>query len=189
MADMIMIGDCGPGKSFKDGNDIFTSLSIDHNKTAMRGMIVKIKAKNLRTGSIMEKSYNGDIKVEQIYLDKRVMNLEYDDGSLVHFQDAETFEEVSIPREKLTWEMNFISYENPITVTFYEKELLGVELPAKVTLLITDTDDNAVAGDTVNKATKEAVLETGYKLRVPMFVKNSTKIIVTTADGAYDSRA
>ena len=50
MADMIMIGDCGPGKSFKDGNDIFTSLSIDHNKTAMRGMIVKIKAKNLRTG-------------------------------------------------------------------------------------------------------------------------------------------
>ena len=117
------------------------------------------------------------------------MNLEYDDGSLVHFQDAETFEEVSIPREKLTWEMNFISYENPITVTYYEKELLGVELPAKVTLLITDTDDNAVAGDTVNKATKEAVLETGYKLRVPMFVKNNTKIIVTTADGAYDSRA
>ena len=69
MADMIMIGDVGPGKSFKDGNDIYTSLSIDHNKTAMRGMIVKIKAKNLRTGSIMERSYNGDTKVEQIFLD------------------------------------------------------------------------------------------------------------------------
>ena len=85
--------------------------------------------------------------------------------------------------------MNFISYENPITVTFYESELLGVELPAKVTLLITETDDNAVAGDTVNKATKDAVLETGYKLRVPMFVKSNTKIVVRTEDGAYDSRA
>ena len=189
MADMIMIGDVGPGKSFKDGNDIYTSLSIDHNKTAMRGMIVKIKAKNLRTGSIMERSYNGDTKVEQIFLDKRTMNLMYDDGALVHFQDAETFDEVSIPKERLEWEMNFISYENPITVTFYESELLGVELPAKVTLLITETDDKAVSGDTVYKATEDAVLETGYKLRVPMFVKSNTKIVVRTEDGAYDSRA
>ena len=109
MADMIMIGDVGPGKSFKDGNDIYTSLSIDHNKTAMRGMIVKIKAKNLRTGSIMERSYNGDTKVEQIFLDKRTMNLMYDDGALVHFQDAETFDEVSIPKERVEWERNFIS--------------------------------------------------------------------------------
>lgn len=189
MADMIMIGDVGPGKSFKDGNDIYTSLNIEHNKTAMRGMIVKIKAKNLRTGSIREISYNGDTKVEQIYLDKRTMNLEYADDTLVHFQDAETFEEVSIPRDRLTWELNFISYENPIIITFYEQELLGVELPAKVTLLITETDDNAVAGDTVNKATKDAILETGYKIKVPMFIKSNTKIIVKTEDGTYDSRA
>lgn len=189
MADMIQIGDCGPGKSFKDGNDIYTSLVIDHNKTAMRGMIVKIKAKNLRTGSIMEKSYNGDIKVEQIFLDKRTMNLEYDDGVMVHFQDAETFEEYSIPKDHLEWEMNFITYENPVIITFYQSEVLGVELPAKVTLLITDTDDNAIAGDTVNKATKDAILETGYKIRVPMFVKNNTRIVVRTEDGSYDSRA
>lgn len=189
MANIISISDCGPGKSFKDGNDIYTSLIIDHNKTAMRGMIVKIKAKNLRTGSIMERSYNGDVKVEQIYLDKKNMNLEYDDGSMVHFQDQETFEEVSIPHERLTWELNFITYENPIIVTFYENEILGVELPAKVTLLVTETDDNAIAGDTVNKATKDAVLETGYKLKVPMFIKNNTKIVVKTEDGSYDSRA
>lgn len=189
MADIISISDCGPGKSFKDGNDIYTSLVIEHNKTAMRGMIVKIKAKNLRTGSIMERSYNGDIKVEQIYLDKRIMNLEYADDTMVHFQDAETYEEYSIPKDNLKWEMNFISYDNPITITFYENEILGVELPAKVALMITDTDDNAIAGDTVNKATKDAILETGYKIKVPMFIKNNTKILVKTEDGSYDSRA
>jgi elongation factor P len=189
MADMIMIGDVGPGKSFKDGNDIFTSLNIEHNKTAMRGMIVKIKAKNLRTGSIMERSYNGDIKVEQIYLDKRLMNYVYEAAGLVYFMDAETYEQVCIPVERLEWEKNFINEENPITVTYYENEILGVELPAKVTLKIVDCDDNAVAGDTINKAMKDAVLETGYKLKVPMFIKNGTKIVVRTEDGIYDSRA
>ena len=189
MADIIMIGDCGPGKSFKWKNEIYTSLSIDHNKTAMRQMIVKIKAKNLRTGAINVMSFNGDDKVETIYLDKRTMNYTYDDGTLVHFMDAETYEDVAIAREHLKWELNFITPENPITVTFYENEILGVELPAKVTLTITETDDNAVSGDTVNKATKDAILETGYKLRVPMFVKNNTKIIIRTDTGEYDSRA
>lgn len=189
MADIIMIGDCGPGKSFKWKNEIYTSLKIDHNKTAMRQMIVKIKAKNLRTGSITDMSFNGDDKVETIYLDKRQMSYTYDDGSLIHFMDSETFEDFAIDRSHLEWELNFITTENPITVTFYENEILGVELPAKVVLTITDTDDNAIAGDTVNKATKDAVVETGYKLRVPMFVKNNTKIVIRTDTGEYDSRA
>jgi elongation factor P len=189
MASMIMIGDCGPGKSFKWKDDIYTSLNIDHNKTAMRQMIVKIKAKNLRTGSINEMSFNGDDKVEEIFLDKRQMNYEYDDGSILHFMDAETFDEYGIGKDRLKWEINFITADNPITVTFFEKEILGVELPAKVTLKITDTDDNAVAGDTVNKAMKDAIVETGFKLKVPMFVKNGTKIIIRTDTGEYDSRA
>jgi elongation factor P len=189
MADMIMIGDCGPGKSFRWKDDIFASLNIDHNKTAMRHMIVKIKAKNLRTGSIAEMSFNGEDKVEEIFLDKRQMNYEYDDGSLLHFMDAVTFEEFGIPKEHLKWEINFITPDNPVTITFYGKEILGVELPAKVTLKITDTDDNATAGDTVNKASKDAVVETGYKLKVPMFVKNGSSIIIRTDTGDYDSRA
>ncbi|MFA6829554.1 MAG: elongation factor P [Bacilli bacterium] len=189
MADMIMIGDCGPGTSFKVGNDIFESLKIDHNKTAMRGMIVKIKAKNLRSGSISEKSFNGDDKVEKIFLDKREMMYQYDDGSLIHFMDNENFNDYGIPKERLVWEMNFITPENPIIITFFGEEILGVELPAKVTLKITDTDDNAVAGDTINKASKDAILETGYKIKVPMFVKNGTMVIVRTDTGEYDSRA
>ncbi|MCI1735695.1 MAG: elongation factor P [Bacilli bacterium] len=189
MADMIMIGDCGPGTSFKVGDDIFESLKIDHNKTAMRQMIVKIKCKNLRTGAIKEQSFNGDDKVERIYLDKKQMMFEYDDGSLVHFMDSETFNDFGIPKERLTWEENFITADNPITVTFFGEEILGVELPAKVTLKIVDTDDNATAGDTINKAMKEAKVETGYKLKVPMFVKNGTAIVIRTDTGEYDSRA
>jgi elongation factor P len=189
MADMISIADCGPGTSFKVGDEIFTSLNIDHNKTAMRKMIVKIKCKNLLTGAIAERTFNGGDKVERIFLDKRTMNFEYDDGSMFHFMDAETYEEYAIPDERLAWEKNFITADNPIIVTFYGKTIIGVELPAKVTLKIVDTDDNAVAGDTVNKAMKDAVLETGLKIKVPMFVKNNTKVVVRTDTGEYDSRA
>lgn len=189
MADIINVSDCGPGTSFKVGEDIFTSLKIDHNKTAMRGMIVKIKCKNLRTGSIAERTFNGDEKVEKVFLNKRSMTYTYDDGDFMHFMDSETFEDYGIPKERLEWEKNFINEESAVTITFYENEILGVELPAKVTLLIVDTDDNAIAGDTVNKATKDAVLETGLKIKVPMFVKNNTKVIVRTDTGEYDSRA
>ena len=84
--------------------------------------------------------------------------------------------------------MNFLVPEAVVQMTFYEGEIMGIELPAKVTLLITDCDP-AVRGDTINKALKDAICETGLKVRVPMFVENGEKIIVATADGSYDSRA
>lgn len=187
MSDIKIVNDLGPGKCFTSENELYTVLDIQHNKTAMRQMIVKIKVKNLRSGVVKEISFTGGDKVQMIYLDKRKMNYLYDDGSFLVFMDNETYEQVSIPKERLTWEMNFIKDGCEATITTYEGEIMGVELPTKVALTVTDTED-AVKGDTVNKAMKDATLETGYVVRVPLFVKNGTEIWVRTDTGEYDSR-
>lgn len=140
-------------------------------------MIVKIKCKNLRTGTISDITFNGDDKVALIYLDKKAMAYLYDDGDSIVFMDNDTYDQVSIPKSRLQWELNFLKEGSIATITYYEGEIMGVELPIKVTLRVVATDD-AVKGDTINKAMKDAKLETGYTVKVPMFVKNDTDIIV-----------
>jgi elongation factor P len=84
--------------------------------------------------------------------------------------------------------MKFLVEQQEVEITYYEQEILGIALPVKVTLTVTETEP-AVKGDTVNKATKDATLETGYVIRVPLFVNEGEKVIVRTDTGAYDSRA
>ncbi len=187
MADIIICNDLGPGKMFtKDGN-IYTVIDIEHNKTAMRQMVVKVKVKNLRSGTINDMTFTGGDKVQTIFLDKKKMTYLYDDGSFFVFMDGKTYEQVSIPHERLEWEKQFIKDESEVTVTFYESEILGVELPSKVALKIVQTDD-AVRGDTINNPRKDATLETGLVIKVPMFIKNGEMVYVTTKDAQYDSR-
>ena len=102
--------------------------------------------------------------------------------------DMETYDQISIDKARLEWESNFLVPEAMVTITMYESEIIGIELPAKMTLKIVECEP-AVRGDTVNKAMKDAYLETGLKVRVPLFVENGESIIVYTNDGTYDSRA
>lgn len=185
---MIQVNDLKPGISFGYEKNIYVVLDIQHNKTAMRQMIVKTKVKNLRSGSITELSFTGGDKVEEAHLNKRPMQYLYDDGDSLVFMDNETYDQVNIPKERLEWEMKFLVEQQEVEITYYEEEILGIALPVKVTLTVTETEP-AVKGDTVNKATKDATLETGYVIRVPLFVNEGEKVIVRTDTGTYDSRA
>ena len=185
---MINVTELRPGNTYVWEGTPYTCLDIDLNKTAMAKMKVKVKAKNLKTGATLDMSFIGGDKVEVIHLDKKQMQYLYDDGDGLVFMDTETYDQVSIPKERLEWELNFLKPESIVTITMLNGEILGVELPAKVTLLITKCEP-AVRGDTVNKALKDAYLETGLKVRVPLFVENNEEIIVCTSDGSYDSRA
>ena len=102
--------------------------------------------------------------------------------------DKVSFEQLEITREKLSWEVNFLVTEQDIEILLYETEILGVSLPAKVALKVNECEP-AVKGDTINKAMKEATLETGFKLRVPLFISEGETISIRTEDGSYDGRA
>ena len=185
---MINITELRPGNTFEYEGNIFTCLDIDLNKTAMAKMKVKVKSKNVKTGSVLDLSFIGGDKVELLRLDKKQMQYLYDDGVGFVFMDMETYDQISIDKARLEWESNFLVPEAMVTITTYESEIIGIELPAKMTLKIVECEP-AVRGDTVNKAMKDAYLETGLKVRVPLFVENGESIIVYTNDGTYDSRA
>ncbi|MBR2067322.1 MAG: elongation factor P [Solobacterium sp.] len=185
---MVIVNDLKPGMTIEYDNGIFTVLNVDHNKTAMRQMIVKVKVKNLRTGVINEISFTGGDKVVQARIEKKEMHYLYDDGENLVFMDNTTYEQIEIAKSRLEWEMKFMKANDNVMISMFEDEVLGVILPDKVELQITECEP-AVKGDTATSATKNAVLETGLEIRVPLFIQNGEMVVISTADGKYSGRA
>ena len=177
-----------PGNYFEDDGNLYYVIDILLNKTAMRKMVAKVKVKNVRSGAITELSANSGYQVETVRLDKKKMNYLYDNGDFLVFMDNETYEQVEIPKARLEWEIKFLKENQEVEITSYEDEILGISLPAKVTLKITHCEP-AVRGDTVNKAMKDATVETGLKIRVPLFINEGDNVLVRTDTGDYDGRA
>ncbi len=185
---MINVTELRPGNYFEDEGNIYLVLDILLNKTAMRKMVAKVKVKNLRTGAITEMSANSGYQVEPIRLDKKKMNYLYDSGDFLVFMDQNTYEQVEISKTRLEWEMKFLKENLEVEIVTYNDEILGINLPSKVALKITHTEP-AVKGDSVNKALKEATLETGLVVKVPLFINQDEEVLVRTDTGDYDGRA
>lgn len=112
----------------------------------------------------------------------------YDDGESLVFMDNETYEQVEIPDERLEWEKKFLKENDNVNISVYEGEILGVILPDKVSLRVVECE-GAVKGDTATSAQKNAVLETGLEVKVPLFIGQDEIIVVNTSDGKYSGRA
>ena len=185
---MVIVNDLKPGMAFENAGNIYQVLNVDHNKTAMRQMIIKVKVKNLRTGVINEISFTGGDKVEQAHIERKEMQYLYDDGESLVFMDNDTYDQIEIPKTRLEWEMQFLKPNDNINITMYDQEILGVILPDKVELQIVECEQ-AVKGDTATSASKNAVLETGLEIKVPLFIQNGEVVVISTADGKYSGRA
>ena len=185
---MVIVNDLKPGNTFEYNNEIYQVINVDHNKTAMRQMIIKIKVRNMRSGVINEISFTGGDKVEPALIEKKEMQYLYDDGTSLVFMDNATYDQIEIPKERLEWEMKFMKPNENLTVSMYENEILGVMLPDKVELQIVECEE-AVKGDTATSAQKNAVLETGLEIKVPLFIQNGEVVVISTADGKYSGRA
>jgi len=183
---MLQSNELKPGVTFLYENNIYVVLDFSQNKTARSAMVIKVKVRNLRTGSHTELTI-GD-KVKKAHIDKKEMQYLYDDGSVCYFMDNETYEQLEIPMDRLTWELNFIKPNSNVTISMYEGEVLGVILPDKVELEIVESEP-AVKGDTATNAQKNAKLETGFDIRVPLFISEGEIVLVSTADGKYSGRA
>ena len=185
---MANITEVRPGNFFIDEGNLYQVQDILLNKTAMRKMVAKVKVKNMRTGSTTEISRNSGYDVETVRLDKDNMSYLYDDGSFLVFMNQDTYEQISIPHSQVKDASKYLKGEEIVEILSYEGEVLGVNLPAKVALKVTETEPS-VRGDTINKALKKAVLETGLEIKVPMFISEGETIIVRTDTGEYDGRS
>lgn len=185
---MIKVNDLKNGIVIEYDGKLMQILEFMHvlqNKVAY----VRVKMKDLRTGSVTETALKGsDSSFKRVYIDKRNMQYIYSTGEAYVFMDQETYDQVEIPAERLKWESNFLQEGMNCTVQFYESEILMVELPDKITCKVAKCEP-AVKGDTKTNALKDAFLESGFLVKVPMFINQDEEIIISTITGEYVSRA
>ena len=184
---MFNINDIKNGMTFLLEGNIYQVVEFLHVKPGKGSAFVKTKLKNLRTGTTLEKTFNTNIKLEKAMISKKNMQFLYNDGTNYVFMDMNTYEQVELTREQLGEDVNYLKEGLNVDISFYEGEMLGVILPDKIEMKVIATEP-AVKGNTTNNATKDATLETGMTIRVPLFVEQDEVVVVSTKDGKYVSR-
>lgn len=170
-----------------DGN-LCTIQEFQHVKPGKGPAFVRIKLKNLRTGSTVEDTYNTNLKIQKAHIDRTEVSFLYAAGDNYTFMNNETYEQIEVPTKVLGDNVKFIKEGLTLTLDIYEGEIIGVTLPEKVEYEVIETEP-AVKGNTTNDANKDAKIETGYTVKVPLFINQGEKILVSTKDGKYSGRA
>ena len=185
---MVNANDIKNGMTIIFEDNLYIVLEFSHVKPGKGAAFVKTKLRNLRTGSIVEKTFNSSIKLEKAMITRQNMQYLYNSGEAFNFMNMETYEQIELTKDQIGEDAKFLKEGINVDITFYEGEMLGISLPDKIEYVITHTEP-AVKGNTTNNALKDAELENGLKVRVPLFIQEGETILVTTSDGKYDSRA
>ena len=185
---MISTNDLKNGITIQVDGDIFVVMETQHVKPGKGAAIVKAKLKNLRSGAIFEKTFNAGVKVQTARIEKQLMQYLYSMNDEYYFMNMETYEQISLTKDHLGDGVNFLIENAEVYVTSFEGEVIGIDLPDKMNLKVTHTEP-AVKGNTTNNALKDAAVETGLLVRVPLFIEEGETIVVSTSDGKYVSRA
>ena len=179
---------------FKNGwtlmvdSNLMQIVEFQHVKPGKGPAFVRTKLKNVRTGSVIEKTFRAGESLERVNIDKREMQYLYRDGLDLVFMDSETYEQITVAPESVGDLPDYIVESDSAILLMFGSEIVGTELSASVELLITETEPG-IQGDRVSGATKPALLETGLNVQVPLFLETGEKIKVDTRTGSYISRA
>ena len=184
---MVNVNDIKNGMTIEVDGNIFTILDFQHVKPGKGAAFVKMKLKNLRTGSIVEQTFNSSTKVGKAMIEKKTMQYLYSDGDNYVFMDMNDYSQIELPQSQIEEESKYLTENSEVDILYYGSEMLGVNLPEKVELEVVRTEPG-IKGNTATTATKEAELNTGLVVRVPLFIDEGDIVIVSTKDGKYVSR-
>ncbi len=185
---MISAGDFRNGTTFVMDGQPCQVVEFQHVKPGKGSAFVRVKYKNLQTGSVVQSSFNPSDKYPHASLNIRDMAYIYSDGELYFFMDQETYDQIPINKDRLEHALPFMKEGMSVRIQSWENEILSVELPNIVELEIVDCEP-AVRGDTAQSATKNATLETGAVIRVPLFISQNEVVRIDTRTGDYLERA
>lgn len=184
---MIDVNDLRKGVTFELDGQLFKVLDYSHNKSGRGNASIRVKARNLRTGSNIEKTFQSGDRVPEANLDFHNSQYLYNDGDLYYFMDNDTFDQPAIKSDVLGESAKFLKEGMECKLTFYKGEALDVEMPITVDLLV-EYAEVAVRGDTATGVTKKVRTETGVEVQCPNFVKAGDVIRVDTRTGEYITR-
>ena len=185
---MINVNDIKNGMTILYEGNVYQVIEFQHVKPGKGSAFVRTKLKNLRTNSTIDITFNAGIKIEKAHVTKNELQYLYNQGDMYVFMDNNTYEQIEIHKDKLENEIKFLKEGLNVLVMNYEGEIIGIDLPEKISYKVIETEQ-AVKGNTTSGALKDATIETGYTLKVPLFISEGEEIIVTTRDGKYSSRA
>ena len=184
---MLSTNDFRVGSTFEMDGKLVSIVTVEHIKLARAGAVIKAKLRNILDGSIFEQSFRSGDKYKVVRIEKGGATYLYSDGSLHHFMDDESYEQVAMNGSQLGEVLPFLKEGNPVSILRYEDRVIGVELPITVELAVVETEPG-IRGDTVSASFKPAKLETGASVNVPLFVNQGDVIKVDTRTGAYMER-
>ena len=176
------------GMLIKIGDDLMRVLDLQHVTPGNLRGFVRVRFRNIRSGSLSDQKLRSEDTVERAVLDERQMQYLYKDGDSYHFMDTDTYEQMHMSAEALGNSMDYIMPEATIAVEFYGSEPVGIELPVTVDLKVVDTAPG-IKGATASNQIKPATLETGLVVNVPPFINPGDVVRVSTETGEYLSRA
>ena len=185
---MISAGEFRNGVTIEYEGDIFIILEFQHVKPGKGAAFVSTKIKNLKKGSVVEKTFRPTEKMPRAHIDRQDMQYLYTDGDLYHFMNVETFDQIAINAQDVGDTLKFVKENEMVKILSYEGQVFGIEPPLFVELEITDTEPG-FAGNTAQGATKPAVVETGATVQVPLFINQNEVIKIDTRTGEYLGRA
>jgi elongation factor P len=184
---MIVVSELRAGVIFEESGNLLQVLSYEHIKMGRGSANIKVKVKNLRSGSTTEKSFINGAKVNDVAVLKRDHQYLYKDGESACFMNPQTFEQISVPLKVIDGD-EFLKEGDTYSISFLDAEPLSVNLPPKVDLAVVETAPG-VKGNSATNVFKDAVLENGLTTKVPPFIKIGDKVRVDTRTGAYTEKA
>lgn len=184
---MISAGEFRNGVTMEYEGAPYVILEFQHVKPGKGAAFVRTKIKNLKTGSVLEKTFRPTEKMPRAHIDRQDMQYLYSDGDLFHFMNAETFDQIAINAGEVGDSLEFVKENEVVKILSYGGQVFGIEPPLFVELRITETEPG-FAGNTAQGATKPATLETGAQIQVPLFINQDEVVKIDTRTGEYLGR-
>lgn len=175
------------GTFFKEGKEIFLVVTYEHMKTGRGSGNIKLKVRNVRTGSVVEKSFITGARVDEANVEKKKAQFLYRDGDTFNFMDPVSFEQFSIGAQSLGEQIKYLKDGLEVVLIISEEEALGMELPNSLVYEIAETGPGE-RGNTVSNVFKEATLENSLVVKVPMFIGVGEHVKIDTRSGEYVER-
>lgn len=184
---MLNVTELRSGTVFEDQGNLYQVLSYEHIKMGRGSANIKVKVKNLRSGSTTEKSFINGARVADVQVMKKDLQFLYADDDNAYFMDPQTFDQVSVPL-KIVDEPKFLKEGESYNISFLNDEALAVNFPPKLEFKVIETGP-ATKGNSATNVFKTATLENGFETKVPLFINEGDTVRIDTRTGAYSERA
>ncbi|OEF98423.1 elongation factor P [Desulfuribacillus alkaliarsenatis] len=185
---MISTSDFKTGLTIEIDNDAWQVIDFQHVKPGKGAAFVRAKLKSVKSGMVKETTFRAGEKVPKAHVETKRMQYLYNSGDQYSFMDEESYEQMELNKKQIERELNFLLENSTVHLVFYKGEVIGVDMPNTVVLEVTETEPG-IKGDTAQGATKNATMETGLVVQVPLFINQGDKLIIDTRSGDYISRA